>query len=145
MIKYTADELIKDTKNLAKKIKEFAPDVILPIARGGLTFAHLLSEELEIRDVRCINSIGYHDKDMLDDITVFNIPKIENKKVLIVDDIADSGKTLQKVVRLLKEKNPTCSFKTVTIFYKEDSVFQPDFKVRQTDEWVEFFWNKSKL
>jgi len=45
------------------------------------------------------------------------------------------------VVKKLKEKNPSCEFKTATIFYKKSSIYQPDFKVREAKEWVEFFWS----
>jgi len=138
---YTPKEFIKDTKKIAKLIKEYDPQVIVPIARGGLCFGHLLSEELNIRDVFCINSIGYEGDKKLDSVKVFNIPTLENKRVLIVDDIADSGETLKEVLKALKEKNPTCNFKTATLFYKKSSIIQPDFTINEAKEWINYFWN----
>ena len=141
MKEYTPYEFIEDTKKIVKLVKEYNPEVILPIARGGLCFGHLLSEELDIRDVFCINSIGYDKDKKLDNIKVFNIPTLENKRVLVVDDIADSGETLKEVLKVLKEKNPTCEFKTATLFYKKSSIIQPDFTIHEAKEWINYFWN----
>jgi len=139
---YTPEEFLKDTKTLAKEVGEFKPEVIVAIARGGLTFAHYLSEILDIREVYSINSIGYEGERKLETIKVYNTPNIlKNKRVLVVDDIADSGETLKEVMKILKEKNPTCSFKVATLFYKKTSIFQPDFKLFEAKEWIEFFWN----
>jgi len=141
MREYLADEFLKDSKKIADMVKEFDPQVIVPIARGGLCFGHILSEELNIRDVFCINSIGYEKDTKLESIKVFNIPVMTEKKVLVVDDIADSGETLKEVLKVLKEKNPTCEFKTATLFYKKSSVIQPDFTINEAKEWINYFWN----
>jgi len=139
---YSPEKFLEDTKVLAKRVGEFKPEVIVAIARGGLTFAHYLSEILGIREVYGINSVGYEGNRKLENIKVYNIPNIpKNKRVLVVDDIADSGETLKEVMKKLKEKNPTCVFKVVTLFYKKNSIFQPDFKLFEANEWIEFFWN----
>jgi xanthine phosphoribosyltransferase len=142
MRKYTPEEFLKDCEILADMVKEYNPKIILPIARGGLTFAHLLSEILDIRDVYCINSIGYEKDKKLKNVKVFNTPIMIEKRVLIVDDIADSGETLKEVLKVLKEKNPTCEFKTATLFYKKNSIVQPDYTLHEATEWIEYFWNK---
>ena len=142
MRRYTPKEFIEDCEKLADMVREYNPEVILPIARGGLSFAHLLSEILDIRDVYCINSIGYEKDKKLDSVKVFNTPIMIKKRVLIVDDIADSGETLKEVLKALKEKNPTCEFKIATLFYKKSSVVQPDYTLHEATEWIEFFWNK---
>ncbi len=139
---YSPKEFLEDTKKLSVMIKEYNPEVILPIARGGLTVAHYLSELLEIRDVFCINSIGYDGEKKLDNVKVYNIPSISNKRVLVVDDIADSGDTLKAVLDSLMIKNPACQIKTATLFYKKTSVVKPDFTLHETTEWIEYFWNK---
>jgi len=141
MLNYDHDQFIKDIKTMVNLVKNFDPEVILPVARGGLCFGHLLSEELNIRDVFCINSIGYDGEKKLKNIRVFNIPIIKNKKVLIVDDIADSGETLKEVLKVLKDKNPSCEFKTATLFYKKDSILKPDFTIHEAKEWINYFWN----
>jgi len=139
---YSPKEFLEDTKKLSVIIKKFDPQVIVPIARGGLTLAHYLSELLDIRDVFCINSIGYDGEKKLDSVKVFNTPKIDKKRVLVVDDIADSGDTLKAVLDSIMIKNPHCEIKTATLFYKKSSVVQPDFTVCEATEWIEYFWNK---
>ena len=59
---YNFEEFREDIKLLSKQIKEYNPDCLVPIARGGLTIGHFLAESLEIRDVVVINTISY-DKD----------------------------------------------------------------------------------
>ena len=139
---YGCEEFRNDCNKLANEAKEFDPEVIVAIARGGLSLAHYLGELLDIREVYSINSIGYDADIKLETVKVYNTPLIkQGKRVLVVDDIADSGETLVEVIKNLKEKNPTCSFKTATIFYKKNSIFQPDFKLKEAKEWIEYFWS----
>ena len=139
---YSCEDFRNDSKKLAIEVKSYNPEVIVAIARGGLSLAQYLGELLDIREVYSINSIGYDKEKKLATVKVYNTPLIEQgRRVLIVDDIADSGETLKEVVKNLKEKNPLCEFKVVTIFYKKSSIYQPDFKVKEAKEWIEFFWS----
>ncbi len=138
---YPYSEFIKDLNKLIKIIdKPF--DTILPIARGGLSIAHILSEYYNIRAVYGINTIGYDNRDKLDKIEIFNIPNLKNsKRVLIVDDIIDSGDTLSAILELLKEKYPDIIFYSASIFYKKTAKIAPTWYVNQTEEWIDFFWS----
>lgn len=142
MIEYGCTEFRDDVLTLSQEVKEFAPQTIVAIARGGLTLAHSLSQALNIRDVRVINTISYDNDKQLSTIKIENIPNIQTSRVLVVDDIADSGRTFVEVMKVLKQSNPSCEFKTVSIYYKKSSIFQPDFKLKEADEWIEFFWEK---
>ena len=140
---YSPNDFLTDTKLLAKKVKEFEPEILIPILRGGMTLTHYLAELLDLRDIRCLSSIAYDDTKKLDRVKITNLPTLpQNKKILIIDDICDSGDTLFKVVKILKEKNPTCKFKTATIFYKKTAIFTPDYTLHEAKEWIEFFWSK---
>ena len=107
----------EDLKTLTQKIdRKF--DAILPIARGGLSMALMLAEYYDIREVYAINTIGYEGSQKLDEVHVFNIPDLKSaKRVLIVDDIVDSGDTLIEVLRVLRERYPEVTFYTASIFY----------------------------
>jgi len=84
---YSYKECVDDCKVLLPKLKLYDPDTIVPIARGGLTLGHILSEAMNIRDVCVINSIHYNNTKKLDSFEIFNIPDLSKaKKVLIVDD-----------------------------------------------------------
>ncbi len=142
MYHYQYDEFIADINRFVTEMGNYRPDVILAIARGGVTFGHFLSEKLNIRELCTLNSVHYDDTIKRDDIRIYNVPELPPEShVLVVDDIADSGETLQNVMGVLKRKYPTHHFKTGVLFYKKEAVFQPDFKVREADEWIRFFWN----
>ena len=138
---YSYDLFRDDTKKLVESCKDYEADVLLAIARGGLTLGHFMSEALNMRNLYSLNSIHYEGELKLDTFNIFNIPDISHaKKVLIVDDIVDSGETMQEILRILKEKFPNVEFKLATLFYKKTAVLQPDYTVREATQWIDFFW-----
>ncbi len=141
MYYYKYEEFCQDVENFYNLTKDYNPDIVLAVARGGVTFGHFLAEKFKIRELLTLNSIHYNDMQKLDTIDVFNIPKLPpNKKVLIIDDIVDSGESMKEIVKLLKQKFPKTTFKTGTIFYKKSAIFTPDFKIKEAHDWIEFFW-----
>ncbi len=140
---YSYDLFKEDTKELVKKSKDYEPDVLLAIARGGLTLAHLMSEAMNMRNLYTLNSIHYEGELKLDTFNIFNIPDISHaKKVLIIDDIVDSGETMEEILKILKEKFPNVEFRLATLFYKKTAVLQPDYSVREATQWINFFWEE---
>jgi len=138
---YTYEKFIKDLQTLEKEVKNYTPDTILAIARGGMTLAHFLAERLNIRDVYALNAISYENEKKLGKPKIFNIPNLKTKKVLIIDDISDSGETLYDTLEILKEKYKNTEFKTLTLFYKEKTKLIPDIALKKTDKWIVFFWD----
>jgi xanthine phosphoribosyltransferase len=139
---YSYDEFKVDVNLLSKEIKKYEPDVILAVARGGMTLGHFLSEALEMRDLYSINSIHYEETRKLDTIDIFNIPDLSKKqKVVIVDDIIDSGETMIEIKKVLLNKYPHLDLKVASIYYKEKALLRPDFTAREATEWIEFFWD----
>lgn len=143
MKNYTFEEFNQDINILTRKIRDsFRPDAIVAIARGGMTLGHFLAESLQNRHLYSLNSIHYEKTRKLDDILIFNIPDLSKaNKVLIADDIIDSGETMIEIKRTLAKKFPNCEFKIVTLFYKQNALLQPDFSLRQANEWIRFFWD----
>ena len=140
---YSYDTCIGDCKVLIPQIKTFDPDGLVFIARGGLILGHLLSEALDIRQTYTINSIGYNDTKKLNNVEIFNIPDLSTlKKVVIIDDIIDSGETMVEILKTLTTKFPLCDFKIATLFYKESALIQPNYSVKEAKEWIEFFWSE---
>lgn len=132
-----------DVKILARRIKEeFNPDAILGIARGGLTLAHCLSTALETRNCFSLNSIHYDGDKKLDTVEIFNIPDLSKfKKILIVDDIIDSGESVVAIKKKLLGMYPNLVLKTASIYFKPKALFIPEFSVQEATDWVEFFWD----
>ena len=138
---YGYNEFLKDTKVLSNQIKQYNPDTLLSVARGGVTLGHFLASALDMRSLFFINSIHYDDTQKLDTFDIFNIPNVSDaSKVVIIDDIVDSGETMREIIALLKDKYPLCEFKIATIFYKPTAVVKADFKVKEAKEWIDFFW-----
>ena len=140
-IYYSYDEFREDLKTLTQKIDE-PFDAILGIARGGLGMAQMLGEYYDLREVYAINTIGYDGTEKKDLVKVFNIPDLKSaKKILIVDDIVDSGDTLVEVLKVLKVTYPKVTFLTASIFYKATACIKPTWYVKEPEGWVEFFWS----
>ena len=143
MIFYSYDEFAVDAKKMAKDIKdEFDPEVILAVARGGLTLGHSLAVALNNRNLFTLNSIHYEDTNKLDTIQIFNVPDLSKyTKILLVDDIIDSGESMVEIKRELLKRYPNLDIKIATVFYKEKALLLPEFKVKEAHDWVEFFWD----
>ena len=143
---YGYSEFLNDTITLAKELKGYNPDTIVAVARGGLTIAHFLAQSLNLRELFTLNSIHYENDKKLDTIEIFNIPNLNSaKKVVIVDDIVDSGDTLKAVVELLQSKYPNCQFKIATLFYKPTALITPDYTIKEAKEWIDFFWETDPI
>ena len=63
----------------------------------------------------------------------------------MIDDIVDSGETLQEIMKILREQYPECEFKIATIFYKSTAVIEADFAIKKAHEWIDFFWEVDLL
>jgi len=138
---YGYDEFAKDTQKLVDKCRGYEPDVLLAVARGGMTLSHLMAQALDMRNLYALNSIHYEGTLKLNTFNVFNIPDMsKSKRVLIIDDIVDSGETMEEIFKILKEKFPDTEFKLATLFYKKTAVLQPDYTVKEATQWIDFFW-----
>jgi xanthine phosphoribosyltransferase len=140
---YTYEDFKKDTKSLIKKVQNLQPQSIVGIARGGLTLAHSLSEGLNIREVQTLRTELYDGTCKRNELAVFGTCSFEGvKKVLVVDDIADSGETLFVIMKYLSEKYKDIEFHSATLFYKKTSVYEPHFWINEADDWIDFFWER---
>ena len=138
---YSYELFVKDTQVLVDKCRDYEPEILLAVARGGLTLSHLMAQAMDMRNLYTLNSIHYEGELKLDTFNIFNIPDVSHaKRVLIVDDIVDSGETMREILKVLHEKFPNVEFKLATLFYKNTAVIKPDFSVREANTWIEFFW-----
>ena len=120
----------------------FKPDVIIGVARGGWVPGRLLADFLHIKETVNIKVEAYEligETDVEASVTQDIQVNIEGKKVLVVDDVADSGESLVAVYNSLKARN-TESVKTATIYYKPRSAIKPDYFAEETTAWVIFPW-----
>lgn len=110
--------------------------MIIAISRGGLTFGHLLSDFLRI-PISSITIQSYTDIQQQGEVKLLNAlsTPIQGKRILLVDDIADTGKTLQRATEYLRTEKPA-SIVTATIFFKPHSSVRPDYFAKQTTRWI---------
>ena len=136
------EQLYCDTLELSKKIMRsgFQPEVMIAIARGGWVVGRILSDLLEIRDVYAIAMKFYErismpgDKPtLLQDLNV----NLRSKRVLLVDDIVDTGETLREALKHIQGKSPL-ELKTTTLYIKTWTPVKPDFYIREYSSWVVF-------
>jgi len=138
---YSYENFKKDTIELIKQVKEFNPDAILGIARGGLTLSHAVAEGLNIREVQTIRTELYDKSCKRDSLNIFGDCDFRDvKRVLVLDDISDSGETLKVVMKSLACGNKDIEFKSATLFYKKTSVYEPHYWINEANDWIDFFW-----
>jgi hypoxanthine phosphoribosyltransferase len=136
------DYLYELCLELAEMIERsgFKPDLIVGIARGGWIPARLLSDFLSNPNIASIKVEFYVGigETMNEPVVTQDIPvDVRNLKVLVVDDVADTGKSL-KLVKEKLESMGAREVKVATIYYKPWSIFKPDFYVKTTDAWIIF-------
>lgn len=135
-------ELGQDIFELAKKIIESGEkfDRVIALAKGGLTFSRSLVDYLNIEDVSSLHIEFYNNINSTNPMPVItqSIPvSLKNEKILLFDDLVDSGKTMQTALEYLKHRGVS-SVKTAAFFYKPQSTIKPDFFVREVNAWIVF-------
>ena len=128
---------------LADKIKEmgFKPDVIVGVSRGGWLPARVLSDLLDNPTLANIRVGFYVDvyKTVSEPVITQQVSvSVKDIQVLVVDDITDTGKSLQLVWESLMTEAK--DVKSVTLYHKAWSCFTPDLYARETDAWIIFPW-----
>lgn len=134
--------------DLARRIRKdrFVPDVIVGVSRGGWTPGRVLSDLLEnpeIANVKAEFYLGVAETKKEPVITQGVSAAVEGKKVLIVDDVADTGKSLRLVKAHLLEKGAR-DLKIATLYHKPWSVTVPDYFERTTRAWIIFPWERKE-
>ncbi len=136
------DEIYEMCLDLASMIKasSFKPDLIVGIARGGWIPARLLSDFLDNPNITSIKVEFYLDigktKDEPTITQDIQVP-VNEKKVLLVDDVADTGKSLMLVKNHL-ENMGALETRIACLYFKPWSIVKPNYYVRETEAWIIF-------
>lgn len=146
MIYYSYENFRADICTLSDKCEAFNADTIVAIARGGMTVGHALSMALKIRNLQSIRCESYDDSTQREVLSVNGeCDFTQSKRVLIVDDIVDSGTTLHTLIPILQKRYPDILFATASIFTKSTALIQPNYSLHETHDWIDFFWEKDFL
>lgn len=120
-------------------------DEIVAVSRGGLTFGHLLSDLLNL-PVCTFTIQSYTDIKEQGEIKITEplSKPIEGKRILMVDDVSDSGTTIKRALAYVQGFKPQ-SITVVTMFYKPHSTYRPDFFAKQTTKWILFPYEPTEM
>ena len=139
------DQIHRDSRALAWRLDGHGPDngiwkAVVAITRGGMAPAMIVARELDIRTVDTISVKSYEHQDQ-SELTVLKAPDAaiigDGSGVLIVDDLVDSGKTLELVRKLY----PKAHFATVYAKPKGRAMVDTFITEVSQDTWIFFPWD----
>ncbi len=117
----------------------FIPDIIIGVSRGGLVPARIICDFLHQKDLATIKVEHWGIAETLGKAKIkYSLPEeidISEKRILIVDDVADTGETYKVIIDYLKEKSPS-EIKTAALHYKTSSSFIPDHWGEKHGAWM---------
>lgn len=116
--------------------------VIVGIFRGGWVPARMLADLLDVREVGGLEIKFYRGIEDRRERPIVTQPltiSVKDKNVLIVDDVADTGKSLQTAINALNLFGAK-SVRTAVLYVKPWSMSEPDYYYGKTDKWIIFPW-----
>jgi len=133
-------------RELAQTVADdgYRPDLILAIARGGLFVAGALGYALSVKNLHVMNVEFYNGVGSSFDMPVM-LPPVPStvdfsaKKVLIADDVADSGKTIDLVHDFICDQ--VADVRSAVVYEKSRSLVKCEYVWRRTDRWINFPWS----
>jgi uncharacterized protein len=133
------------SRELAETIAaDYEPDMILSIARGGLPIGGALSYALDVKNIYTMNIEFYTGVDERLDVPRVLPPApdfvdLQDARILIADDVADTGHTLLSVQEFCAGK--VGEVRTAVLYEKSRSLVTCDYVWRRTDRWINFPWS----
>ena len=130
------------------------PELIVAIARGGLLPAGAISYAIGVKAMGTMNVEFYTgvgqaltEPQLLPPL--MDVSAMDGKRVLVVDDVADSGSTLKMVMDMINAHGLSldghttvkAEARSAVIYKKPRSVIEPDYMWRETDKWINFPWS----
>jgi len=142
----TWDDLGEAARSLAREIAAggYEPDLILGIARGGLLVAGAVSYALGIKNTYTMNVEFYTGVDERLDAPMILPPvpdlvDLAESKLLVVDDVADTGHTLALVKDFVA--GAVAEVRCAVLYEKSPSIIKCEYVWRRTDQWIVFPWS----
>ena len=141
---YNWREMRRDVNTLCREIilDNFSPDVIVGLSRGGLTPGVMMSHWFQ-KPFKPVKAALRDFPDWED-----YLPKKTDKRILIVDDICDSGETFQKISDFLnsrKESSTRTDIRFASLWWNNEVEFEPHYYAQECAKdsgniWIHFPW-----
>ncbi|WP_222268156.1 phosphoribosyltransferase [Modestobacter marinus] len=142
----TYEDFGRAARELAQQVADdgFEADLILSIARGGLFLGGALGYALDVKNLFVMNVEFYTGVDQRLELPVVLPPTLDavdltGSRVLIADDVADTGKTLELVVDFCS--GHVSDVRTAVVYEKPRSVVRCDYVWKRTEAWIDFPWS----
>lgn len=140
----TWDQIYDMLIELADKIRGdgFKPDIILGISRGGWLPTRVLSDLLDNPHVASVGVefyVGVAEANYEPKLTQPISVSVLDKKILLVDDVVDTGKSAT-LIKAHLHREGVKEAKILTLYYKPWSIVRPDYYGKDTSDWIVFPW-----
>lgn len=119
------------------RLAPFHPDLIVAIGRGGYLPARIVSDYLDVFDLTDVKIEHYHgpQRERRARIRYPLAADVAGKRVLLIDDVSDSGDTFEVALRHLRERGEPAELRTAVLHHKLVSTYTPDFFAEVVREW----------
>jgi len=126
-------------RQLAFRIQQdnYQPDIIIAIARGGYMPARILSDYLGVMDMTSFKVKHYLAGQKQLDARIEHplAADVSGRKILLVDDVSDSGDTFDVAIKHIHDCAQVTEIKTAVLHHKTVSKYTPDYYTREVKEW----------
>jgi len=126
-------------RRLARQVMDsgFHPDLIVAIGRGGYVPARVLADHLGLMNLNCLRVEHYRGphKDLEVRIKASLAGEVRGNRILVVDDVSDSGDTFLKTLDHIRARLGQGDMKTATLHHKSSSIYTPDFYAQKVVKW----------
>jgi hypoxanthine phosphoribosyltransferase len=143
------DEIYNMSKKLAFKVTKsgYEPDLLLAIARSGFVPGRLMSDFMgnanlfALKVEHWLDTTAEHQEDAV--IPVRSPLPVKDKRVLVIDDIVDTGRSAIQTLKYVNELGAK-ETKSAVMLYLTVSEYEPDYYTKKESEWIWFiwFWNR---
>ena len=150
----TWESIEEKCSSLAKQIStEYAPDLIIGIAKGGLVPARLLANYLDVSRILSLGVSSYSpNNEKTEEIVYQNFGDrekhlISKSRVLLVDDLSDTGDTFARVMIDICDHIVPRELQSACLFVKPNAKYVPDFFCQKlkTNSWIVFPWERELI
>lgn len=143
------DEITEWARVLSMKIKDsgWLPDIVVAIARGGYAPARLVCDYLGISDLISLQVVHWPSTAQVAEKAYIKYPlsvDLSGKKVLVIDDIVDTGDSIQLAKEYIERNNKNVEVRTAALqWISTVAKFKPDYWAIEVRDWVWFVypWN----
>lgn len=126
---------------------EFRPGIIVAVSRGGFAPARILSDQLMVQRLTCVQ-IEYYtgvNQTKLTPRLVFPLnADVSDSRVLIVDDVSDTGTSIKMAMDHVSERG-VLDIRSATLHVKPWTTFRPDYFAAEVDTWIVYPWERYEM